>query len=196
MLRQIVMGIANASRLRVVQVVSALVLLPATSAALHAAGLSSEVDTGTLSSGLFERSLWITLGMAALFGAIGGVVAELIGLRGRVELPHHVKGGAGAKHVDTRHEIDLGIVSKMLLGAAAALALLAIYAPANPISLLVNALIAGSAATGVFRLVQHRMLASPQAPAPRIQVSAGAATLSIVGGTGGANAQTAKRAEG
>ncbi len=176
------MGIASVARLRAIQVVSALVLLPATSAALHAVGVSSDVDTASLSSGLFDKSLWITLAMAALFGAVGGVVAELIGLRGRVELPHHVKRAIGAKQAGQRYEVDLGIVSKMLLGAAAGVALLALYAPTNPISLLVNALIAGSAATGVFRLVQRRVLGPPQASAPRIQVGNGIATLTVVGG--------------
>jgi hypothetical protein len=59
---------------------------------------------------------------------------------------------------DPRYELDLGILSRVLLGAAAGLALLAIYAPTSPTALVVNALIAGSAATGVFRAVQARML--------------------------------------
>src|SRR5262249_3698452 len=64
-------------------------------------------------------------------------------------------------------EIDLGIFSRILLGAAAALALLTFDAPGNATALVVNSLIAGSAATGVLKLVQGRMLARAQQAAPK-----------------------------
>ena len=59
---------------------------------------------------------------------------------------------------DPRNEIDLGIFSRVMLGAAAALALLAIVSPSAAAALIVNSLIAGSAATAVLRLVQGRLL--------------------------------------
>jgi hypothetical protein len=133
---------------------------------LHAVGLSTDLDTAMLTAGLLDTGLWLTLGVAAAFGALGGVVAELLCLDGNIELPDGIKRGAvsikRSRFADPRNEIDLGIVARMLLGAAAGLALLSIYAPTGPTALVVNALIAGSAATGVFRLVQGRLLVSGQ----------------------------------
>ena len=145
-----------------VQTTAALASLPATAAGLHAVGLTTDLDTMALTAGLQESGLWLTLGIAAAFGAIGGVVAELLSLHGNIELPHRIKRGAvslkRSRFADPRNEIDLGIVARMLLGAAAGLALLSIYAPTSPTALVVNALIAGSAGTGVFRIVQGRLL--------------------------------------
>jgi hypothetical protein len=111
---------------------------------------------------------------------VGGVVAELLSLRGHIELPHRVKpckGAGRAALADRGYEVDLGIFSRVLLGAAAGLALLAIYTPSSPTALVVNALIAGSAATGIFKLLKGRMLGAQtaggkgQAPTPKGQLS-------------------------
>jgi hypothetical protein len=142
---------------------AAVASLPLAAAGMHAVGFSTDPDTTALANGMLAASLWLALGMAALFGGLGGVVAELLSLRGHIELPHRVKPGRGARRSrlgDPRYELDLGILSRVLLGAAAGLALLAIYAPTSPTALVVNALIAGSAATEVFRAVQARMLSS------------------------------------
>jgi len=169
------------ARAPAVQTTAALASLPVTAAGMHAVGLSTELDTTTLATGLLESHLWLTLSVAALFGAMGGVVAELLSLRGHVELPHRARRISTNKRAhlaDPQYEVDLGIVSRMLLGAAAGMALLAVYAPTNPTSLVVNALIAGSAATGVLRLVQRRMLARPQ-PLPTSHEPAAAATHAV-----------------
>jgi hypothetical protein len=166
MVGQLASVVANAARDRVVQTGSAAVLVPATSTTLHALGLSGDLNASIVAGGFFEQSLWLTLGMAALFGALGGVVAELMSLHGRIELPHRVKRGRYVRRsrlADPHYEIDLGLFSRMLLGAAAALALISIYTPGNAIALLVNSLIAGSAGTFVFRVVQGRMLGKGQA---------------------------------
>jgi hypothetical protein len=134
----------------VVHTTAALATLPVASVGLHAVGMSTDLDTNRLA-----------LGLAAFFGAIGGVIAELLSLRGKIELPHRARRRRGAKRsrlADPRFELDLGIFSRMLLGAAGGLALLSMYAPSSPTALLVNALIAGSAATGLFRLAQGRLL--------------------------------------
>ena len=145
-----------------VHTTAALASLPATAAGLHAVGLTTDLDTIALTAGLLESGLWLTLGVAAAFGAVGGVVAELLSLHGNIELPHRNKRGAvsikRSRFADPRNEVDLGIVARMLLGAAAGLALLSIYAPTSPTALVANALIAGSAGTGVFRIVQGRLL--------------------------------------
>jgi hypothetical protein len=109
-------------------------------------------------------SFWTVIGFAALFGALGGVVAELLSLHGNVELPHRHRRMVvrRARLANPRYEIDLGIVSRLMLGAAAGVALLSLYAPDSPTALVANTLIAGSAATGLFRLVQRRLLANAQ----------------------------------
>ncbi len=134
---------------------------PATAAGLRAVGISTDIDTAFLSASLLDPTLWHALAMAALFGGLGGFVAELLSLHGNIELPHRVKNGHGKRTrlADPRDMVDLGILSRMALGAAAALAVLSVYAPTSATALLVNALIAGSAATAVFRLVQGRLLA-------------------------------------
>jgi hypothetical protein len=145
-----------------VHATAAVASLPVAAAGMHAAGFSTDLDTTTLANGMLAASFWLALGLVALFGGLGGVVAELLSLRGHIELPHRVRRRPGRRSRlgDPKFEVDLGVFSRVMLGAAAGLALLAVYAPTNPTALLVNALVAGSAATGVFRLVQGRMLGS------------------------------------
>src|SRR5258708_11482564 len=161
MISQSISFLGRAIREPAVHATAALASFPAADAGLKAVGVSTELDPTALANGLFEPTLWLTLGMAALFGGLGGIVAELISLHGRIELPPRVKRGARVQRsrlADPRYEVDLGILARLLLGGAAALALLSVYAPTSPTALIVNALIAGSAATGVFRMVQGRML--------------------------------------
>jgi hypothetical protein len=186
MISQSIVFLSRAIREPAVHTTAAVALMPAAAAGLRAAGVSTDLDTAALAKGLFEANLWITLGMAAVFGGLGGIVAELLSLHGRIELPHRVQQSSNVKRsrlADPRHEIDLGIAARVVLGATAGLALLSVYAPTNPTALVVNALIAGSAATAVFRMVQGRMLARVQGPAPRTQKAAPKPQLTVVGGS-------------
>src|SRR5215471_12975923 len=88
MIGQVLLGAANVARDRTVQAASAAVAMPVTATTLHAVGVSGNLDPSGLAGGLVDASLWLTLGSAALFGGLGGIVAELISLRGRVEVPH------------------------------------------------------------------------------------------------------------
>jgi hypothetical protein len=170
MITQLLLTMGRLVKDPAVHTTAAIASMPAAAAGLHAVGLSTDLDTRTLAIGLLDSQLWLTLGMAAVFGGIGGVMAELLSLHGNIELPHRVKRGSSLKRsrlADPRYEIDLGIVSRLLLGAAAGLALLSMYAPTSPTALLVNALIAGSTATGLFRLVQGRLLGRGLPPVSR-----------------------------
>lgn len=193
MIAQLMLLAGRAVREPAIQTILALLSVPATASTMRAIGLSAELDASSLANGLAEPALWLTLGLAALFGGLGGIVAELISLHGNIELPHRHKIRKAPKRprlADPRHEIDLGIFSRMLLGATAALALLAVYSPTNPTALLVNGLIAGSAATGVFRLVQGRMLGKASASEAHVEKPATAKVqLSVVGGTQSSVAQ-------
>jgi hypothetical protein len=177
----------SATHSRAVQAGTTALLVPAAATTLHAVGVSTDLNTVVVSQGLTEPNLWIILGMCALFGGIGGVVAELLSLRGHIEIPHRVKPRARttrpSRLADPRNEIDLGIFARMMLGAAAALALLAIVSPSAAAALIVNSLIAGSAATAVLRLVQGRLLGKAEASAskPAAQpATAARANLSVV----------------
>jgi hypothetical protein len=149
-----------------------------------------------LATGLGEPNLWLTLGVVALFGALGGVVAELLSLHGNIELPHRHQldpkklreHRRRSKLAHPEHEIDLGIVSRILLGSTAAIASLALYVPPNSMMLVAYALIAGSAATGVFRLVQGRMLGKTPSNA-RAQKLPAKPQLTVIGGAQSAAAQ-------
>src|SRR6266511_1043331 len=153
--------LAALTREPTLQAAAVIASAPATAAGLRAVGISTDLDSQLLAQGLVDPALWFSLSLAALFGALGGLVAELLSLHGNVELPHRVKHrhGKRTRLAEARDMVDLGVFSRMLLGAAAALALLSVYAPTSATALLVNALIAGSAATAVFRLVQGRLLA-------------------------------------
>jgi hypothetical protein len=147
-----------------VRTTAAVVAAPIAVAGLHATGVSADLDTNELGGGLVAAHLWLTLSLVAGFGALGGVVAELLSLHGNIELPHRVVGRRlrRSRLAEPQHMVDLGIISRLLLGATAALAVLSVYAPTSPTALVVTALIAGSAATGVFRLVQARLLIQPR----------------------------------
>jgi hypothetical protein len=204
MISQSILVMGRLAKEPAVHTTAALASVPAAAAGLHAVGVSTEVNSVVLANGLLDTHLWIILGMAALFGGIGGVVAELLSLHGNIELPHRHQLGPKtprqhrrrSKLAHPEHEIDLGIVSRLLLGSTAALASLALFAPQNPMLLVANALIAGSAATGVFRLVQGRMLGkssakdrSPTMPEKPQLSFIGAAQTAGVGGAQTAAAQ-------
>jgi hypothetical protein len=170
MIGQLISGVAGVGQSRVVQAGSAALLVPAAGTALHATGMTQDLDAAFLSGGLLDARLWLALAFAVAFGGLGGIVAELLSLHGHIELPHRAKPRARAgqpRVLVPTHEIDLGIFSRILLGAAAALALLTLDAPGSATALVVNSLIAGSAATGVLKLVQGRMLARAQQPTPK-----------------------------
>jgi hypothetical protein len=165
MIGQSAVVLGRIAREPAVHTVAALASVPATAAGLHAAGISTDLDVAVVGSGLMSGSFWLVIGFAALFGSLGGVVAELLSLHGNVEMPHRHRRMVvkRARLANPRYEYDLGIVSRLVLGAAAGLALLSVYAPDNPTALVANCLIAGSAATGLFRLVQRRLLVNAQA---------------------------------
>jgi hypothetical protein len=156
--------VSRAVREPSVQTAAALAAAPAAIAGLHAVGVTTDLNTEQLGMGLVEARFWLTLSLVAGFGALGGVVAELLSLQGNIELPHRVSRHRvkRSRFAEAKHMVDLGIISRLLLGATAALAVLSIYAPSSPTALVVTALVAGSAATGVFRIVQARLLVQPQ----------------------------------
>jgi hypothetical protein len=120
----IVQTLASLTREPSLQAAAVIASAPATAAGLRAVGISTDLDTSLLAAALVDASLWFSLGLAAVFGGLGGFVAELLSLHGNIELPHKVKHRLGKRTrlADPRDMVDLGVFSRMLLGAAAALA--------------------------------------------------------------------------
>ena len=107
---------------------------------------------------------WDLLWMVAAFGAIGGVIYELIALHGNIEWPHKTKETevpeGGFTHAQLPFLFDLGILARLIIGAAAALIVFWVLPVEQGIRLLAVSVIAGSAGTAVFRSLQDRLLAA------------------------------------
>lgn len=111
---------------------------------------------------LATLTLWQTLGVTLLGGAIGGVVYELLILQGNIEFPHRL---TAAEQMENPHAIaaymyDLGIWARVIIGAFAAVAALLVVTPESLFKLLATSIIAGSAGTAIFRSLQDRLLAA------------------------------------
>ncbi len=91
MISQLISLLSRAIREPALHATAALASVPAANAGLKAVGISTDLDPVTLAGGVFASALWITLGVAAAFGGLGGIVAELISMKGRSELPLRVK---------------------------------------------------------------------------------------------------------
>lgn len=106
--------------------------------------------------------LWAALAVTLLGGAIGGVVYELLILHGNIEMPHRLTAAEGMEnpHAIASYMYDLGIWSRVIIGAFAAVSALVVVTPETLIKLLATAIIAGSAGTSIFRSLQDRLFAA------------------------------------
>ena len=99
---------------------------------------------------------------APAFGAIGGVIYELITLEGNVEWPHKTLDAElpphGFAYAKVPFLFDLGIIARMIIGAMAAIALYWVIPLETGIKSLAISLVAGFAGTAVFRSLQERLL--------------------------------------
>jgi hypothetical protein len=107
-------------------------------------------------------AFWSVIGIAAGFGALGGLIYELILLRGAVEWPHRPRDEEVPKvpYIEARHLWSLGVTSRLVIGAGAAVAVMAVVTPDTTLKLVATSLIAGSAGTSVFRSMQDRLIAT------------------------------------
>lgn len=121
------------------------------------------LDTALVKADLASGGFWLTLLVALVFGAAGGVVYELLILQGNIELPHRPVEGEFTErpsHAVAAHMLDLGIWARVVIGSLAALAALLVVSPTNTLRLIATSIVAGSAGTAVFRSVQDRLLAA------------------------------------
>ena len=71
MISQLLSLLSRAIREPALHTTAALASVPAANAGLKAVGVSTDLDPSALAGGLFASTLWITLGVAAVFGGHG-----------------------------------------------------------------------------------------------------------------------------
>lgn len=94
---------------------------------------------------------------ASLFGAFGGVIYELLLLKGEFELPHK---SLPASEGTRSFLFDLGVLAHVIMGAGAAIAVLWIIEFSSGAKFVAGSLIAGVASVAVFRSLEERFLAA------------------------------------
>jgi hypothetical protein len=112
-----------------------------------------------------EPRFWIFLLVIALFGAFGGVIYELLLFKGRFELPHKTDDFVSDPSFDgaiAKHLFDLGILGRMLIGAAAAVVVVWLlkFDAQGSLAVIAGSIIAGATGIAVFRSLQDRLLAA------------------------------------
>jgi hypothetical protein len=119
------------------------------------------LDPTAIISGLTWQ-FWSTIGLALAFGAAGGLVYELINLRGDIEWPHRSRQNedtTAPPYATWNQMFDLGILARLIVGALAALAITLFVSPATAFKLVATAVLAGSGGSTVFGALQDRLVA-------------------------------------
>jgi hypothetical protein len=97
-------------------------------------------------------------------GGIGGVIYELVALQGNIEWPHLPSANetpeGGYVLAKVNHLFDLGILARVIIGAAAAVVIYWAIPIEDGVRLVAVSVVAGSAGTAVFRSLQDRLLAA------------------------------------
>jgi hypothetical protein len=107
-----------------------------------------------------DRDFWLFMLVAAVCGAVGGLIYELLILNGRIELPHRETDlTEDLADGSARFLVDLGFLARVFIGAGAAVAALWLIEPESATALIAGSLIAGTAGIAVFRSLQDRLLA-------------------------------------
>jgi hypothetical protein len=110
---------------------------------------------------------WATF-WALVFGGLGGLVFELLRLRGLLPLPHLYPEGQIPSselfkvdsYVRPKRVIDLGFVARIFVGAMAALAVLLVVSPPQRMQFIAAMVLAGSAGASIFDSLRARLTAS------------------------------------
>lgn len=112
---------------------------------------------------LADPKFWLMVGIILGAGSLGGLVFELLNLQGNIELPHKPTEDALATkfaYAHPKNVVDLGVVSRLIIGALAAPPAIAVIRPETAFVLLATSAVAGSAGTLIFRALQDRLLAA------------------------------------
>lgn len=134
------------------------------------ASAQGQDETGTrtindILSAWGNPQFWVFLVVVALFGALGGLVYELMTLRGRFEVPHRTDDIATGEDLEgaiAKYLYDLGLLGRMIIGALAAIVVVWPLGliERGPLAVLSGSILAGAAGIAVFRSLQDRLLAA------------------------------------
>lgn len=109
----------------------------------------------------FSSDVLVVVLLTIVFGGLGGIVFELLNLQGNIEKPHKpTEDELAAKlaYASRKNVIDLGVLARIIIGAAAAPPAMLFLRPESVFGLLAMSVVAGSAGTAVFRSLQERLL--------------------------------------
>lgn len=140
-----------------------LALIAPTRAFAQATGTQNEVAAVVKAWG--DPYFWIFLAVVAAFGALGGLVYELMTLRGRLEMPHRADDVAAEEDLSgavARYLYDLGLFGRMIIGALAAIVVVwpLGLVGSGPLAVISGSIVAGAAGIAVFRSLQDRLMAA------------------------------------
>ena len=107
------------------------------------------LDARALADAMGQPEFRVVLLVTLIFGAMGGLVYELLVLQGSVEQPHRVQEGGWV--------YDLGVWGRMVMGSMAAVAALYVISPDDAYKLVAVAVVAGASASAIFKSLQSRV---------------------------------------
>ncbi len=97
-------------------------------------------------------SLWIDIPLAFIFGALGGIAAELVDLNGDISIPH--KESDNTK----KFNYSLGLLSKVIVGGIAALALFFIVDTTDAFKFVGATVVAGFGGSATLVAAKEKLL--------------------------------------
>lgn len=109
---------------------------------------------------LVEDGGWLLLLLVFAFGLLGGLVSELMTLRGRIEWPHPTDPDEVADDLPgavAAYLYDLGVFARLIVGGAAALLVLWTLEPVETVAVVASAILAGAAGGAVFQALKGRL---------------------------------------
>lgn len=113
--------------------------------------------------GLNDSKLWKTLIVVMTAGAAGGLVFELLNLKGNIEWPHGpTKDELAVKfaYATPENVYDLGYLARLIIGALSAPITIAVVPPSSVLVMLTTSVVAGSSGALIFRALQDRLTAA------------------------------------
>ncbi|MEH1945968.1 MAG: hypothetical protein V7K77_03100 [Nostoc sp.] len=119
------------------------------------------IINGLSSTELVNWDISVALFLTLLGGAFGGLIFELINLKGNIEWPHKPTEDEVATklaYATPKNVCDWGVFSRILIGVAAAPGAMLFFHPETTFSLIAMSIVAGSIGSSVFESLQNRLL--------------------------------------
>lgn len=96
-------------------------------------------------------NIFFDICLAAFFGAIGGLAAELIDNKGSIEKYHDIDV--------PKHMVDVGVFSNVIIGAIAALVLFYLMSVADPYKFVGSSILAGVGGSAFLIAIKEKLIA-------------------------------------